>query len=110
MSLPVKNLIGDSKVKGRVTAIPPTKITVEDAYGMFESILEVEEYTTVPSDRFIKVVPAREARSRGIETITEREKRILRGEQFVTRIIHLNSIDVDSVTQVIKSLISRREK
>jgi len=45
----------------------------------------------------------------GIDTATVREKRALRGEQFVTRIIHLNYIDADLVTPVIKPLISRRE-
>jgi general secretion pathway protein D len=102
-----KNFIVDSKVKGRVTAISPTKITTEEAYRMFESILEVEGYTTVPAGRFIKIIPAREARSRGIDTITDREKGVLRGEQFVTRIIHLNYIDANSVTPVIRPLISR---
>jgi len=103
------NFIVDSKVKGRVTAISPTKITIGEAYRMFESILEVEGCTTIPAGRFIKIVPAREARSRGIDTITDREKDVLRGEQFVTRIIHLNYIDANSVTPVIKPLISRRE-
>ena len=102
-----KNFIVDSKVKGRVTVIAPTKITIEEAYRMFESILQVAGYTTVPAGRVTKIVPAREARSAGIDTISEKEERILRGEQFVTRIIHLNYIDADSVTAVIKPLLSR---
>jgi general secretion pathway protein D len=102
-----KNFIVDSKVKGRVTVISPTKITIEEAYRMFESILQVAGYTTVPAGRVTKIVPAREARSAGVDTISEREERILRGEQFVTRIIHLSYIDADSVTPVIKPLLSR---
>ncbi len=102
-----KNFIVDSKVKGRVTVISPTKITIEEAYRMFESILEVEGYTTVPAGRIIKIVPAREAKQSGIHTVPDRERRALRGEQFVTRIIHLNYIDADSVTPVIKPLVSR---
>ena len=102
-----KNFIVDSKVKGRVTVISPSKITIEEAYRMFESILEVAGYTTVPAGRIIKIVPAREAKSSGIDTITERERRVLRGEQFVTRIIHLNYIDADSVIPVIKPIVSR---
>lgn len=102
-----KNFIVDSQVKGRVTVISPTKITIEETYRMFESILEVAGYTTVPAGRVIKIVPARGAKSRGIDTVTEREKRVLRGEQFVTRIIHLNYIDADSVTPVIKPIVSR---
>jgi len=102
-----KNFIVDSKVKGRVTVIAPTKITIEEAYRMFESILQVAGYTTVPAGRVTKIVPAVEARSAGIDTVVERERRVLRGEQFVTRIIHLNYIDADSVTAVVKPLLSR---
>jgi len=102
-----KNFIVDSKVKGRVTVISPTKITIEEAYRMFESILEVSGYTTVPAGRVIKIVPAKDARLRGIDTVTDRAETALRGEQFVTRIIHLNYIDADSVTPVIKPLVSR---
>ncbi len=102
-----KNFIVDSKVKGQVTVISPTKITIEEAYRMFESILEVEGYTTVPAGPITKIVPAREAKSSGIDTIPDWERRALRGEQFVTRIIHMNYIDADSVTPVIKPLLSR---
>ena len=102
-----KNFIVDSRVKGRVTVVSPTKITIEEAYRMFESILEVAGYTTVPAGRLIEIVRARDARSMGIDTVTEREKMALRGEQFVTRIIHLNYIDADSVIRVIRPLISR---
>ena len=73
---------------------------------MFESILEVEGYTTVPAGPIIKIVPAREAKSSGIETVTEKEK-APRGEQFITRIIHMNYIDADSVTPVIRPLVSK---
>jgi general secretion pathway protein D len=102
-----KNFVVDSKVKGRVTVISPTKITIEEAYRMFESILEVAGYTTVPAGRITKVVPRRAARSSGIDTVTEKQRRVLRGEQFVTRIVHLKYIDADSVVPVIKPIISK---
>jgi general secretion pathway protein D len=102
-----KNFVVDSKVKGRITVISPTKITIEEAYRMFESILEVSGYTTVPAGRIIKIVPAREAKSSGVDTVTERERRVLKGEQFVTRIIHLDYIDANSVVPVIKPIVSR---
>ncbi len=104
-----KNFIVDSKVRGRVTVISPNKITIEEAYQMFESILEVEGYTTVPAGQVIKIVPAREARSSGIHVIPGKETGVLGGEQFVTRIIHLNYIDAGSVIPVIRPLISRRK-
>ncbi|NIR13300.1 MAG: hypothetical protein GWN86_04855, partial [Desulfobacterales bacterium] len=63
-----KNFVVDKAVKGKVTIISPTKITVEEAYRVFESVLEVHGYTTVPAGKIIKIVPAVAARGKDIET------------------------------------------
>ena len=42
-----KNFIVDRTVKGKVTIISPTRISEEDAYRVFESVLEVHGFTTV---------------------------------------------------------------
>ena len=52
-----KNFIVDEKVGGKVTIHGPTKVSVEDAYRLFESVLEIHDLTTVPSGEFIKIVP-----------------------------------------------------
>ena len=51
-----KNFIVDRTVKGKVTIISPTRITEEDAYRVFESVLEVHGFTTVPSGSVIKII------------------------------------------------------
>ncbi|UCF83293.1 MAG: hypothetical protein JSV50_19285, partial [Desulfobacteraceae bacterium] len=51
-----KNFVIDKAVKGKVTIISPTKISVKEAYKVFESVLEVHGYTTVPAGRVIKIV------------------------------------------------------
>ncbi|MDH3330532.1 MAG: hypothetical protein OEM01_14990, partial [Desulfobulbaceae bacterium] len=43
-----RNFIVDRTVKGKVTIISPTRISEEDAYHVFESVLEVHGFTTVP--------------------------------------------------------------
>ena len=53
-----KNFIVDSNVRGKVTVMAPTKVTVDEAYKVFESVLEVNGYTTVPSGKAIKIVKA----------------------------------------------------
>ena len=53
-----KNFIVDNNVKGKFTLITPTKITVDEAYEVFESVLEINGYTTVPSGKAIKIVKA----------------------------------------------------
>ena len=44
-----KNFIIDDKVKGTVTIMSPTKISIKEAYRVFESVLEVKGYTAVPA-------------------------------------------------------------
>ena len=44
-----KNFIVDREVKGKVTIISPTRISEEDAYRVFESVLEVHGFAAVPS-------------------------------------------------------------
>jgi general secretion pathway protein D len=102
-----KNFVVDSKVKGKVTVISPTKITIEEAYRMFESILEVEGYTTVPAGKAIKIIPAREAKEKGIEAISPKRGVLPSDDRIITRIIHLRFIDADSLLTVIKPLVSK---
>ena len=62
-----KNFVVDDKVRGKVTVLSPSKISVEEAYKVFESVLEVHGFTTVPAGKVIKVVPSVEARQKSVE-------------------------------------------
>lgn len=66
-----KNFIVDNNVRGKVTIISPTKVTVDEAYRLFESVLETHGFTTVESGSVIKIIPASEARSKNVETISQ---------------------------------------
>ena len=46
-----RNFIVDQRVRGNVTIISPTKISVYEAYRVFESVLEVHGYTTVQAGK-----------------------------------------------------------
>ena len=47
----------DENVRGKVSIQTRTKVSVEEAYRIFESVLEVHGYTLVPSGEFTKIVP-----------------------------------------------------
>ncbi|MGH7287952.1 MAG: hypothetical protein ACREI8_08035, partial [Myxococcota bacterium] len=65
-----KNFIYDDRVRGRVTIVSPTRITVEEAYAVFESVLQVKGFTTVQGPGgAIKVIPLREAKESNVETV-----------------------------------------
>ena len=43
------NFIYDDRVRGRVTIVSPTPIPIDQAYAVFESVLHVKGFTTVPT-------------------------------------------------------------
>lgn len=53
-----KNFIVDQRVKGKVTIISPSKISVDEAYAVFESVLEVHGFATVESGEVTKIIAA----------------------------------------------------
>ena len=63
-----KNFVIDQRVKGNVTIISPTKISIKEAYRVFESVLEVHGYSAVKAGKVTKIIPAPDARSKNIET------------------------------------------
>lgn len=101
-----KNFIVDRTVKGRVTIISPTKITAEDAYYVFESVLEVHGFTTVPSGSVIKIIPSVQARSKSIATIRKQEQ-LYPEDKVVTQLISLKHTSPDEVKKILAPLVSK---
>jgi type II secretory pathway component GspD/PulD (secretin) len=56
-----RNFIVDDRVRGKVTVISPTRLTPDEAYLVFESVLQVKGFATLPSGSFTKIVPVRDA-------------------------------------------------
>jgi len=101
-----KNFVVDRNVKGKVTIISPTKISVKEAYKVFESVLEVHGFTTVPAGDIIKIVPAVAARSKNIETRL-RKRAISPEDKVVTQLIPLRYADPNELRKVFAPLISK---
>ncbi|MDY0350875.1 MAG: type II secretion system secretin GspD [Desulfobulbaceae bacterium] len=101
-----KNFIVDRTVKGKVTILSPTRISEEDAYHVFESVLEVHGFTTVPSGSVIKIIPSVQARSKSIETIREQEA-LLYEDKVVTQLIPLTHTDPEEVKRLLAPLVSK---
>jgi len=102
-----KNFIYDDRVRGKVTIISPSPISVDQAYAVFESVLKVKGFTAVPGPGgVIKIIPIRDAKASNIETIKDNRPSANR-DQFVTRLIPLLYIDAEDITNTIKPLVSK---
>ena len=53
-----KIFIVGNDVKGKVTINTPTKLTVEEAYKVFEDVLDINGFKTVQSGKAIKIIKA----------------------------------------------------
>jgi len=101
-----KNFVVDKRVKGKVTIISPTKISVKEAYKVFESVLEVHGYTTVKTGKIIKIIPATDARSKNIET-RFKDELTSPEDKIVTQIISLTYADSNEIKRLFAPMISK---
>jgi general secretion pathway protein D len=101
-----KNFVVDQRVKGKVTIISPSKISVKEAYKVFESVLEVHGYTTVEAGQVIKIVPSPDARSKNIETRLK-EEAASPADRVVTQLIPLKFADSTEIKKLFAPLISK---
>jgi general secretion pathway protein D len=100
-----RNFIIDESVRGKVTIISPSKVTPEQAYSIFQSVLQVKGFTTVQAGKIIKIVPARNVRSSAALTESQVPAET-KGDEYVTRMVRLKNIDAASIIGVIQPMIS----
>jgi general secretion pathway protein D len=100
-----KNFIIDESVRGKVTIISPTKVTPEQAYSLFQSVLQIKGFTTVTAGKVIKIVPARNVRSDA--PLTESQAPAdLHGDSYVTRMVKLKNVDAATLVGVVQPMVS----
>jgi len=101
-----KNFIIDRRVKGNISVISPTKISIDEAYKVFESVLEVHGYATVDAGEITKIIPSPYARTMNIETRLKKEADSP-NDKIVTQLIHLKYADPNAVKQLCAPLVSK---
>ena len=101
-----KNFVVDERVKGKVTIISPAQISIQEAYKVFESVLEVHGYTTIKAGEIIKIVPAPDAHSKNIETLLKQETGSPE-DKVVTQLIPLKYANPEEIKRLFAPLISK---
>ena len=101
-----KNFIVDKAVQGNVTIISPTKISEDEAYQLFESVLEVNGFTTVAAGAITKIMPAARALSQNINTLNHGDPSSPE-DKIVTQIIPLHYTTPEEMKKVLIPLVSK---
>ena len=101
-----KNFIIDRRVKGTISVISPTRISVKEAYAVFESVLDVHGFAAVDAGDVTKIIPSPYARTMNIETRLK-EERDSPNDKIITQLIHLKYADPNEVKQLCAPLVSK---
>ena len=100
-----KNFVFDDKVKGNITIIAPSKLSVDDAFNLFRSVLELKGFTIITSGRVYKIVPISQAKQSGLEIRKEGGEQL--SDEYIIRLIPLKSISASKAVNFLQPLISR---
>ena len=99
------NLIIDKEIKGKVTIMAPTAITVGDAWKAYLSALNMAGYSLVKSGAFYKIIPNRDVRYHPTKIYTGTYSP--NTENYVMRVIPLKYISSSEVTRNFRPFMSR---
>ena len=104
-----KNFVVDTKVRGKVTIISPEKISVDDAYKVFESVLDIYGFATVETGSVVKIIPAVDARGDNVDTRVARHAEQT-SDKLVTRLIPLTYASSDSLKSLLSHMPAKIKK
>jgi general secretion pathway protein D len=99
-----KNFVMDERVQGKITVVSPTRITPDEAYQVFQAVLQVKGFTTVPSGAAIRIIPTKEAKATSLRTVDGGPP--APSEEYVTRLIPLSQVDVADIIGVLQPMVS----
>jgi general secretion pathway protein D len=104
-----KNFLIDEKVRGKVTIIAPKPVTLEEAYQVFLSILEIQGFTVVQQGPIVKIIPSQEVKERPLPTATDSQRQLSStSDEFVTQLIPLEFADANEIRALLTPLVSKQ--
>ncbi|RJR42024.1 MAG: type II secretion system protein GspD [Desulfobacteraceae bacterium] len=101
-----KNFIVDPSLKGQMTIISPNEISIDEAYQVFLSVLEVHGFTVIESKDVVKVIQAVEAKAKGLETRAGRKYSRLE-DRMITQLMPLKHGDAADFAKFLGPLIPK---
>lgn len=101
-----KNFILDDRVKGKISVYSPSKLSVEEAYNVFVSVLELKGFTVVQSGKVAKIVPSAGARQSGF-TLLPPGKPAPVNENYVAQVIKLENIKAQEALTFLQPMVSK---
>jgi len=101
-----KNFIMDERVKGKISVFSPSKISTDEAFSVFASVLELKGFAVVKAGKFYKILPSSDAKQSGMKLYTGTE-RVPVKETYVAQVIPLTRMPSKEAENFLKPVVSK---
>ncbi len=101
-----KNFILDERVKGKISVYSPSKLSTEEAYNVFTSVLELKGFTVMQSGKVAKIVPSSSAKQSGFKLLPSGEQPPV-NESYVAQVTKLEFITAQEAVTFLQPMISK---
>jgi general secretion pathway protein D len=101
-----RNFVLDDRVKGKISVFSPSKLSNEEAYNVFVSVLELKGFTVVQSGKVGKIVPSASAKQSGF-TLLPPGVRAPVNENYVAQVNKLENITAQEALTFLQPMVSK---
>lgn len=101
-----RNFVLDDRVKGKISVFSPSKLSNEEAYNVFVSVLELKGFTVVQSGKVGKIVPSASAKQSGFTLLPSGQQAPV-NENYVAQVNKLDNISAQEALAFLQPMISK---
>ena len=101
-----KNFVIDPRVKAKVTIVSAQPMEETELYQVFLSILQVHGFSAVETGNVTKIVPDVNAKQGPVPTASGKQPG--KGDQLVTRVIHIENVPAAQLVPILRPLIPQQ--
>jgi general secretion pathway protein D len=101
-----KNFVMDDRVKGKISVFSPAKLTPEEAFNVFTSVLELKGFTLIHVGKVYKILPTTAAKQQGMTLFGDKERGPV-NESYVAQVISLERISAQEAVAFLQPIVSK---
>jgi len=101
-----RNFVLDDRVKGKISVFSPSKLSNEEAYNVFVSVLELKGFTVVQSGKVGKIIPSSSAKQSGFTLLPSGQQAPV-NENYVAQVNKLENISAQEALTFLQPMISK---
>lgn len=99
------NFVFDEKIRGKITIIAPTELSVDESFSLFTSVLNLKGFTIIPTTfNTYKIIPSSLAKQAGM---IHTDKKIPVNERYITKLLLTEHIKAEDTLQFLRPVVSR---